>query len=313
MFALRGMAVSLACFVSLYWLLSLAVICLWRNVKAWPRMTPGDLAKLLFALRTLPLVASCAITLVFAVPSFLKLEPRSIDEDLGVVPVVLGICAVFVLVVGVSRVSAAQARTSRVVAEWLDGANSLNAGAKAPTFQAGSNIPPLTLVGVCKPRVVVSSPTVAILSSNELYVAVRHEMAHVRSHDNFRKLVFRFVSFPGMAGLERAWSEAVELAADDHAVSSLGEALDLASALVKLSRLVPVEAPPAFTMGLVNAPGSVSARVERLLAWEETAGPHHRSFHWYLTLSALVSLLCVTAIYGPALTVTHQVTEWLVR
>lgn len=313
MFALRGMAVSLACFVSLYWLLSLLVTGLWRCVKTWPRIMPRNLARLLFALRTLPLVASSVLTLVFTVPSFLKLEPRSIDEDLGIVPVTLGVCALLLFAIGLFRVLSAQTRTSRVVAKWLDGASSLDVGANAPTFQAGSNIPPLTLVGVCKPRVVVSTPTVAILSPDELYVAVRHEMAHVRSHDNFRKLVFRFASFPGMASLERAWSEAVELAADDHAVSSLGEALDLASALVKLSRLVPVEAPPAFTMGLVNAPGSVSARVERLLAWNGSATQLHASFRWYALPPILGSLLCIVAVYGHALTLMHQVTEWLVR
>src|SRR5271165_3283594 len=312
MFAVRGFAVSLAFFGSLYWLLSLAVTCLWRGLKLLRRIPPRTLASLFFTLRILPLAISGLITLAFAVPSFLRLEPRSIEEDLGVVPVALGLSALALFTVGLCRVAAAQSRTSRVVKKWLAGANALDAGAAAPTFQAGSASPPLTLVGICRPKVVASKATVAMLSRDELRVAVGHEMAHVRSYDNLRKLVFRFAPFPGMASLEGAWSEAVELAADDAAVSSRQEALDLAAALVKLSRLVPVQAAPAFTMGLVNASGTVSARVERLLAWDGTAR-QFTSLRWYAIPAVLGSLLGIAFLYGPALTLTHQFTEMLVR
>ena len=65
-----------------------------------------------------------------------------------------------------------------------------------------------------------------------------------------------------MAGLENAWQEAAELAADDGAVDSICDALDLATALIKLSRLMPVRSAPAFTMALVSGSGSVRGRVE---------------------------------------------------
>ena len=58
-------------------------------------------------------------------------------------------------------------------------------------------------------------------------------------------------------------------AADDAAVSNQSDALDLAAALVKLSRLVPVKAVPVCSMGFVA--GSVSQRVARLLAWDEAS------------------------------------------
>jgi len=65
-------------------------------------------------------------------------------------------------------------------------------------------------------------------------------MAHAHRRDNLKKLLFRFCAFPGMSRLEAAWCEAEEMAADDAAVASVGDALDLASALIKLSRLAPV-------------------------------------------------------------------------
>jgi hypothetical protein len=127
-----------------------------------------------------------------------------------------------------------------------------------------------------------------------------------------KKLVFRFCPFPGMAKLETAWSQAAELAADDAAVSNPDDAVDLAAALVKLSRLVPIEAAPVCTVGFVT--GSISARVARLLAWNER-GKAQRTLNrpWYVIPTALAALSCVCVTYGPALALTHEVTEWLVR
>jgi hypothetical protein len=311
MFAVRGIAVSLTFFVVLYGLLSLLVAFAWRWLELL-RAAEKTLADLLFALRVLPLAASIAITLAFVVPSFQLLEPRSINEDMGVMPLALGACALLLIACGCFRVIAAQATTSRVVAGWLEGAYPRDAGAQAVTFRSIRKAPPLTLVGVRKPRVLVSESTVALLSSDELHIALKHELAHVRSRDNLKKLVFRFAPFPGMARLESAWSQAAELAADDAAVSNRRDAIDLAAALVKLSRLLPVEASPACTVGFVT--GSISVRVARLLDWDEAGATRPpRSHRYYAIPPVLAALGCLLVTYGPALALTHEVTEWIVR
>jgi Zn-dependent protease with chaperone function len=323
MFALRGIAVSLTFFVLAYCLLSALVAVAWRSLRLL-HAAERSLAGLFFGLRVLPLVVSLVITFAFVVPSFQLLEPRSIntDEGIGTMPFALGICALLLIACGSFRVITAQTKTSRVVARWLEGARPLNVNvdavgqaevqARAVTFQSRREAPPLTLVGVGKPRVLVSESTVALLTPNELDIALKHELAHMQSRDNLKKLVFRFCRFPGMAKLESAWSQAAELAADDAAVSNLDDAVDLAAALVKLSRLVPVEAAPVCTVGFVT--GSITARVARLLAWNETrkAQPM-RMRPWHFIPPALVVLLCVLTTYGPALALTHEVTEWLVR
>jgi Zn-dependent protease with chaperone function len=311
MFALRGIAVSLTFFVLLYCLLSALVAVAWRSLK-WLHATEQSLAALLFASRVLPLAASVVITFAFVVPSFQLLEPRSIDEGMGAVPLALGVCALLLIAVGCFRVIAAQTKTSRVVARWLEGAHPLNAGAQTVTFCSRREAPPLTLVGVRRPRVLVSESTLALLSHEELHIALKHEVAHMQSRDNLKKLIFRFCPFPGMAKLESAWSHAAELAADDAAVSNLDDAVDLAAALIKLSRLVPVEAAPVCTVGFVT--GSISARVARLLAWNEAGKAQlMRIRAWYAIPPVLVALLFVFVTYGPALALTHEVTEWLVR
>lgn len=317
MFALRGIAVSLTFFVLLYCLLSALVAVAWRSLKLL-RAKEQSLAGLLFALRVLPLAASVVITFAFVVPSFQLLEPRSIsfDEGIGAVPLALGGCALLLIACGCLRVITAQARTSRVVARWLDGAHPLNVNASAQTvtFCSRREAPPLTLVGVRRPRVLVSESTVALLSPDELQIALKHELAHMRSRDNLKKLVFRFCPFPGMAMLENAWSQTAELAADDAAVSNLDDAVDLAAALVKLSRLIPVDAAPVCTVGFVT--GSISARVARLLAWNEAGFGKPQLMRiraWYWIPAALAALMCVFVTYGPALALTHDITEWLVR
>jgi Zn-dependent protease with chaperone function len=317
MFALRGIAVSLTFFVLLYCLLSVLVAVAWRWLKVL-HATEQSLASLLFTLRVLPLTASVVITFAIVVPSFQLLEPRSItsDEGIGAMPLALGICALLLIAWGCFRVITAQTRTSRVVARWLEGAHPLNlgAGAQTVTFCSRREAPPLTLVGVRRPRVLVSEATVALLSRDELHIALQHELAHMRSRDNLKKLVFRFCPFPGMARLEGAWSQTAELAADDAAVSNLDDAIDLAAALVKLSRLVPVDAAPVCTVGFVT--GSIRARVTRLLAWHESGAGKAQRMRirpWYVIPPALVILLCVFASYGPTLALTHRVTEWLVR
>jgi Zn-dependent protease with chaperone function len=151
-----------------------------------------------------------------------------------------------------------------------------------------------------------------LLSDDELHIALKHELAHIHSGDNFKKLLFRFCPFPGMDKLEKSWSQAAELAADDAAVSTSSDAVELASALVKLSRLVPVETAPICTVGFVT--GTIGARVARLLAWDQASKFQPvRILTWYVVPPALVTLFCVLAGYGAVLSFTHEITEWLVR
>ena len=311
MFALRGIAVSLAFFVLLYCFLSALVAATWRWLR-WLHAAEQSVADLLFVLRVLPLFASIAITLAFVVPSFDILEPRSANEGMGTMPFALGIAALSLIALGCYRVISAQTRTARVVARWLEGARPFDTGAQTVTFRSRREAPPLTLIGMRKPRVLVSDSTVELLSHDELHVALNHELAHIRSCDNLKKLVFRFSPFPGMTQLEAAWSQAAELAADDAAVTNVNDAVDLAAALVKLSRLIPIESAPACTVGFVT--GSITARVERLLAWDESGKAHQRRIpRWAAIPPVALTLLCAFVTYGPALALTHEITEWLVR
>ncbi len=309
MFALRGVAVSLTFFVLIYCSLSTLVAISWRWIK-WGRATEQSVANVLFALRVLPLFTSVVITAAFVVPSFQILEPRSINEGLGTLPLALGSAALALIAYGVCRGITAQKRASRIVAQWLEHASPLESDAEGIAFRSRRETPPLMLVGTRRPRVLVSDAAIELLSGDELRVALKHELAHIHSYDNLKKLAFRFSPFPGLGLLESAWCEAAELAADDAAVSNINDAVDLAAALVKLSRLVPLEPAPACTVGFVT--GSITSRVARLLAWDQKA-EFRRLSRWTVILPTGIALFCAFATYGPALALTHEVTEWLVR
>ena len=311
MFALRGIAVSLDCFMLLYCLLSVLV------ATAWPPLKPlyvaqQSVAAILFALRILPLLASVIITFALVVPSFLLLEPRPINEGIGAIPLALGVCGLLLIACGFFRAIAAQIRTTRLVTHWLEGARPPKANANSTvTFQSRRETPPLIVVGFRNPRVLVSESTAALLTHDELRMALKHELEHMKSRDNLKRLILVFCPFPGMTKLESAWSQAAELAADDAAVSDQRDALDLAAALVKLSRLVPVKAPPVCT-GFVA--GSVSERVARLLDWDEWSNSRRvRVRTWFVIPFAANASLLVTIAYRPVLALTHEVTDWLVR
>ena len=164
------------------------------------------------------------------------------------------------------------------------------------------------------PKVLISDAAASVLSQPEMKTALRHELAHVRHRDNLKKLLFRFTVFPGMAGLETAWSEAGEMAADDAAVANASDALHLASALIKLSRLVPAAQKPILATALVpGSSASLNARVARLVAWREGANNPPAGFGWYVAPTAIGLCAGLIISYGALLTDLHRVTEWLVR
>jgi len=299
----------------LYVSLSVAVGRGWKLVCRI--LKPGSargLADLLFILRILPFALSCAVTLVFTLPSFLLLEPHGTDEAIGTAPMVLGILCLALLGIGVVQAYRAQLKTSRAMTEWLNGATVMESSPEATVLQTRKRAPSLTVAGVCAPKVLVSEEAVAALTEPELQTALRHEMTHVRRYDNLKKLLFRFSVFPGMKNLESAWSEEAEMAADDAAVSSIQDALDLAAALIKVSRLGPIQSSAELATGLLHSSTALSARIQRLFAWEKTQTPESGGLNWRYGLpSAAIATVAVIVSYSSALTQMHALTEWLVR
>jgi Zn-dependent protease with chaperone function len=333
MFAARGVAISFSVFVMVYCVLSVAVSLGWRIVWMYIRRHPlRRVADWLFALRMFPLVAAVVITAAFTVPSFVMLEPRAIDEPLGGISLVLAICGAGLGILGAVNAGLALRRASRTIGGWTSMAQPLESRVSFPVLRISqitsaeftAKIPAMTAAGIVRPKILLSGVAESVLTASELQTALNHEVAHLRRRDNLKKLLLRFVVFPGMSALEAAWLEATEMAADDAAVANAGEALDLAAALIKLSRLGPVEVDSAeaaadLTAALVRSPASVmNARIERLIAWSEERLALAQGFSSWRRLgyglgAALAIVAGFAVTYSQLLMRVHTATEWLVR
>jgi len=168
-FAARGILVSLAFFALVYCLVSLLVVLVWEGIRRMGRKPCSSSANLLFGLRILPFAFSVGVTVFFTFPSFWLLERRSLDEDTGTF--VLGLCSLLILGTGLFRMLWAEARTTRAVTRWRTSANSGEAGRIAPATKASDGAPPLILVGIRRPKVMVSDIAARVLSDDELEVA----------------------------------------------------------------------------------------------------------------------------------------------
>jgi beta-lactamase regulating signal transducer with metallopeptidase domain len=321
MFAVRGVAVSFSIFFIFYSVLSLAVGLVWRRVWDYYRLgSATSCADALFVLRMIPWLVSAVVTLAFVVPSFLLLEPRAVRESMSPVLVVLCICGMAVMLAGAWNAAAALLRATKTVAQWSNGASVIgrsdaDSGQPVLLLRTARAAPPLTAAGILRPSVWLSEAAEFVLTERELRSALRHEVVHVRRRDNLRKLLLRVAASPGMAQLESAWREATEMAADDAAVSNASEALDLAVAVIKLSRLAPLVAAGELTTALVHSPAeSVNARVERLIAWTEQRQRALSNYSLRYSLCAAAGVVATLAVaYSTLLVRVHAATEWLVR
>jgi Zn-dependent protease with chaperone function len=298
-FAARGFLVSLAFFAMVYCPLASLVVLAWWSMNRASRKSRFSSA----------LVSSANFLFGLRIFSFAVSA-----EDAGTF--VLAVCSLVILSAGLFRVLRAQAKTSSAVTQWSLGLRSTEAmsigdEAVTPALSASKGAPALLLVGIRRPKVMVSDMAAVVLSGDELQAAVRHEFGHMRSWDNLKKVLIGATPFPGMRGLESAWREAAELAADDAAVANRQDALNLAAALIKLSRSSKQWSEPALASGLVSGSCSIRLRVGRLLEWRAADRRLQRAWPW--TLLVLIPMIAgMVSNYGAMLVLTHRLTELLV-
>jgi len=310
MYFIRGGIIALGVFFLVYVALSLLVGVGWRALRRDRRRVSSAMA---YGLRILPLAAALVVVAAFTVPSFLRFEPRWDDEPMGSAVLALASAGAVILIFGIINALLAWMRTSRSVSSWTSDSRTLELEATVPAFQTPESAPLLAVAGLCRPKLLVSGCARRLLDPGELDVAIRHELAHVRSRDNLKKLLLRASAFPFLGALERAWLEAAEINADDEAVTDERSALDLASALLKASRLSPHILGPELAMDLVSgAPGAVAARVERLLSWTPRVRRQRRLLPIAVP-AAVVAVMAAGLAYTWVLARVHQFTEFLVR
>lgn len=324
-----GLAICV-CLAVLFLALAGASLLVWTlrgMVAAMLRScAPATAAHLLFAVRTLPFFLALGVALGLALPAFLKFEPRATSETMGAKLLLLSAAGAITLMVMAIRGVRVLRATRRAERHWRAGCEEYRgnvAGSPMPLYYV--DVPPglVAVAGFFRPRLFVAKEVARILSRDELSAALAHEMAHVGCYDNLKQLLLKITRPPrwlGGAGMDKAWTNASEVAADEAALADGASALDLAAALVKvgsLQRRYPAAEQVAASHLLpVAMGGAVETRVARLqkALQGEGTGPKIKSGgkHWRMVGAIVLPVAYVAAIIT-LLPAIHEALEFLVR
>ncbi len=301
MFELLGICLLLATLLTFNSLATLVTAALWRlfgNVtRSW---SATGRARVIFFLRTFPASVAILFVLLLIVPSYLAYEPRHGAEDVSYKLALLAFVSTIGLVLAMERGLAAWRVTARLTADWIaQGELIAIPGINIPSYRIDHYFPVIAIVGILRPR-----------------------------RDNMKRGLLRacrdsLLIIPCGRSLDRDWAEASEEAADERAASEgRNVALDLASALVKIARIIPEGARPTMPAGVFlfgdDEGAGILGRVRHLLAFAADADrPMLQSaISRHITTSAFAGLaFCGVALAfnsQPVLSSVHSLIEHVV-
>ncbi len=288
-----------------------------RILRAVETHPPRRRARLLVAIRLVPCLLGLLATVVVA-STFIRYEPRDTTEEPGLVLLMLAGCALSVILAAAVRLTAAAWRTGKCH-RLVDrhGQRIEVAGFPLPVWSIAARFPVAAASGVLRPRLILSSRILEECSADELLTVLRHELSHLRRHDNLIRAAW--IALPDVFAFTRTgrelsnrWHEAVEEAADDDAVrADDGARLAFADTLVRVGRMAG-EKPPAWMPVLALFDGdSLEKRVRRLLEPETTAVARTSSRLGGAVLVGMMLAIAAGAVAGSR--PLHDAMEWAVR
>jgi Zn-dependent protease with chaperone function len=284
-----------------------------RKMKSEPAGSPA----FWLAVRLFPAVSSIAFVALIFLPSYWKYEPREMVEAFDVSLTALAVLGVALLATAAARGVLAWRRASRRTAGWLRLARPLALdGAPLPAYAIDIDTPIMALVGILRPRLLVTRGVLDALTGEELAAAVAHEIGHARAWDNLKRLAMRAApdllrASAAARAIEARWASASEHAADRLACDNDRARCALASALVKVARLTPPRTAIAEPISTLVDGGEIASRVRRLL--EDGQPQISRRGVTRPWLAIALPTLVAAAAYFPLLRVVHLATELLVR
>jgi hypothetical protein len=280
---------------------------------------PALRARVLLALRLLPAAVSILFVVGVFLPSFLELEPRDFDEAFGVTTTTFAAVSCVLLATALWRGASALRDAAKRSRRFVEHARPIAlAGSPAPAFCLDAQTPAMTLVGVFRPKLLVTRPLLDLLTEEELHASVQHEIAHLGAWDNLKRLAMRATpdalsALGASRRLEHDWALAAEHVADAAAAHDPATGLALASALLKVARLTP---PAPSVAGALASPlvggDAIALRISRLMDGGGASRPS-RVARTIGTGSAAALVAALVVGYRPLLASVHQISEVLVH
>lgn len=258
MFELLGIALLLAALLTFNSIASLVMAGLWRVAgRATDGWTAAARARLLFSLRTIPALLAFLFVTLLLLPAYIAYEPRHAAESVSLKLGLLAFLSATGLAVCIVRGIATHRATAKLTSEWVRQGTPLKiAGINIDTYQIHHQFPLIGIVGFLRPRMFIASQVLELLTPEEISAAIAHENGHLAARDNLKRGLLRacrdiLLLIPSGRLLDKSWSEASEEAADENAARQGNTvALDLASALVKIARIIPLGARPTMPAGV---------------------------------------------------------------
>ncbi|HEX8353655.1 MAG TPA: M48 family metalloprotease [Pyrinomonadaceae bacterium] len=332
MYLLLGTCLALSALLALNAFASALAALAWRAVAPRVADRPAAVrARMLFALRVSPPTLAAALVFALLLPAYLRHEPHDTDEEVGAKLLLLAAASAAGVLLACWRVARTWLATRRLTRDWLRHAEPFAAeGVGVPAYRIRHRFPVIAVVGVLRPRLFVASQLFDALTPGELASALAHERGHVEARDNLRRAVLQagqdallLLASLGRS-LRREWQRESEMAADEFAAAAGPQAaLDLASAIVKISKLIPAGATPTLPAGahlLGEGEDGLSDRVRNLLrlASAPEGAPAPRGLHARRPLKAALCLcLCLAAAplltHPEVLKATHEAIEHVVE
>jgi Zn-dependent protease with chaperone function len=275
-----------------------------------------------------PVAAAIIFALAFLLPAYLLFYPYATKE---VVTYNLGLPALislFGISAAIYRIFGVWWKTRQFVKYWSAYAEPISIeNVKIPAYCIPHQFPIIAVVGIFRPRMFIARQIFASLSEEEIRASLAHEYAHLAGYDNFKRTLMRIcrdlLVFPMGKTLERAWTETAESAADEYAAQNGGNltAVNLASALVKIAKIVPEGVKPAMPAGaflIAEQTAHISSRVRNLLQLTEinfkTTGNkwfETKVLYWIVPV-AFVSFILFAANNPAFLKELHDITESII-
>lgn len=278
MFELLGLSLLLAALLTFNSVATLVIAGLWRLAgRATDSWTAAARARLLFSLRILPPVLAFLTVSLLLVPSYLAYEPRHAAETVSFKLALLAIFSATGIAVSVYRGIGTHRATANLTSDWLRQGKPIQIpGIYIRSYEIKHAFPLIGIVGFLRPRLFIASQVLEVLTPEEITAAVAHENGHLTARDNLKRGLLQacrdaLLIIPCGRLLDRSWSEASEEAADENAArQGNGVALDLASALVKIARIIPLGGRPTMPAGVFllgdEETKGIKSRVRRLIA-----------------------------------------------
>jgi Zn-dependent protease with chaperone function len=326
MYALLGISLALATFFALNVFASALVSLLGRIAEPWARKSSARVrAECLFALRiAAPLISLLVVATLF-VPAYVGYEPYGTSEVVSKKLAAFAIVSTLGVGFALWRAIRSWLATRRLAKQWLRAAVGIRLPSiDIPTFRIEHPFPIIAVVGTLRPRLFIAAHVLESLTEDELAAAIAHEGGHLAARDNFKRALLRgcrdlLTIIPSGRSLDRAWSESVECAADEHAAQISSDiALNLASALVRIARMVPAGVRtdlPLATFLVGEETRGIKNRVRRLIEIASTSRSNrtrHLRMGRFAPALALVLLFAFTAAVATnphVLLTVHSVIE----